>query len=426
MEDAQEITSAELFSCDSEISSTAVLKRQFKMAEIEFNSNSLKAKSLSFLTDANLSRLRHLLLEHYPELDNKHLLIYPSRFPIFEMEHFPLHLLIYWQPRKDCNLLVKYRAHLAYSKQNDVFLPPTDRLSVDFEMDEAAPGYDIVETLIEFGLAKVGRPGARPDCSQKHATFFTEEAPIVPIGHAQNSIDLAFTRPRALLQSLHPLCSKDIKNYFWYEYETLLSLAKEFYGSLTEPEEKLLMLGDSKPVVGKVLNIKKSDFPKFPEAPEVPRFGLLEPLIHQSNASALEAEGFRLEFQVSSTAPHHYRVVIFENCGYNGSDFFEVTDQDWLNLKRLAADKHTWSPPAFTGSWLRGGKWQLEWWCPPNHTVMSSIMPPVGPFWDLYIAILELAGFEYFFLNTGESSKESPQGRSSNVNSVEEGEPHRD
>ena len=372
------------------------------MAEIEFNSNSLKAKSLSFLTDANLSRLRHLLLEHYPELNNKHLLIYPSRVPVFEMEHFPLHLLIYWQPRKDCNLLVKYRAHLDYCKKDDVFLPPTDRLSVDLEMDESAPGYDIVETLIEFGLAKVGRPGARADCSQKHATFFTEKALLVPIGHSRDSIGLAFNRPRALLQSLHPLCSKDIKNYFWYENETLVSLAKEFYGGLTEPEEKLLVLDESKPVVGKVLNLRKPDFPKFPKAPEVHRFGLLEPLYFQPNASELGCEGFRLEFQVSSSTLRCYEVVIFENCGYNGSDFFEVSDQDWQNLKRLAADEHTWSPPAFTGSWLRGGKWQLEWWCPPNHTVMSSIMPPVGPFWDLYIAILELAGFEYFLLNTGE------------------------
>ena len=206
------------------------------MAEIEFDSYSIESNGLSFLTDANLSRLRQLLLEYYPELSNKRLLAYPSPYPFFEIGSFILHFLIYWQPRNDCNLLVKYRTRLAYCEDDDTFLPLTDRLSVDFEMDEKAPGRDIVETLLEFGLAREGDPGARPDNSQKHATFFERAALLVPIGHNQDSIDLAFTQPRALLAGLHPLCKKEQRNYFWYDNETLLALAKEFYGSLTEPQ----------------------------------------------------------------------------------------------------------------------------------------------------------------------------------------------
>lgn len=309
------------------------------MAEIEFDSYSLESKSLSFLTDANLSRLRRLLLEHYPELNNKHLRVYPSRDLVFDVEHFPIHLLIYWQPRKDCNLLVKYRTRLAYLKASNTFLPPKARLSVDFEMDEAAPGHDIVETLIEFGLVKEGRSGVQPDYSQKHARFFDKEALLVPIAHAQDSIDLAFNRPRALLSWLHPLCSKETKNYFWYENETLLALAKDFYGTLTDPEEKVLLIGDSEPKVSKVLEIEASEFPEFPKAPDMHHLGLLEPLCYQSDAKGLGAEGFRLEFQVCSTALHYEEVVVFENCGYNGFDFFVVADRDWQNLKALAANE---------------------------------------------------------------------------------------
>ena len=73
------------------------------MAEIDFDSYHIESEKLAFLTDANLSRLRQLLIECYRELNNKRLLIYPSRGLIFGGENFPLHLLIYWQPRDDCS-----------------------------------------------------------------------------------------------------------------------------------------------------------------------------------------------------------------------------------------------------------------------------------------------------------------------------------
>ena len=49
------------------------------MAEIEFDSYSIESKRLGFLTETNLSRLRQLLVEYYPELANKRLLVYPAR-----------------------------------------------------------------------------------------------------------------------------------------------------------------------------------------------------------------------------------------------------------------------------------------------------------------------------------------------------------
>ena len=374
------------------------------MAEIKFDRTSIESNRLTFLTDATLDRLRQLLVKHHPELKNKRLLIYLSKdlLSLFEVVNYPLHLLIYWQPRDDCELLVKYRTRLAYSTDDDAFLPPIEPLSIDFEIGKTAPEQDVLNTLLEFGIVKRGQPGVQPDHSQKHSTFFVEEALLVPIGHNKESIDLAFSHPRALLLGFHPLCSKNVRNYLWYDNETIRSLALEFYGSLTEPEEQLLMVKDSEPSVSPTLEIKDSDFPKFPETPPLPDLGLLEAQVFQLEASGLEAEGFRLGFEMSSSAFQQEEVVVFKNYGHNGSSFFEVSERDWLNLKRLASDEQTWSPPAFTGSCLRGGKWQLEWWRPPEHIVMSSILPPVGPFWDLYIAILDLSGLEYFLLNEAE------------------------
>lgn len=53
-----------------------------------------------------------------------------------------------------------------------------------------------------------------------------------------------------------------------------------------------------------------------------------------------------------------------------------------------------WSPPRFVSGDSKT-TWRLEWWNPPDHRIMITIVPPVGPFWDLYKAILDLGGLSY-------------------------------
>lgn len=128
--------------------------------------------------------------------------------------------------------------------------------------------------------------------------------------------------------------------------------------------------------------------------PNVPFFHRFTP----EEAGRFGPESLRVRHEEHSFSPVLLNVRVHAEGSENGVMWTWRTHRgyrhpvDLDSVRELLNDPRTWSPQ-YLGP--VGSDWQLEWWNPPEYRALHSERVGSGPFLELCLALLRMAGFEF-------------------------------